>query len=641
MPEGHRPPAQAAAICTIPRPLLAWATANAERASARASNVRLATSAGAGWRLSREGARCPPVDEPLAWPAGRDNALRTGHTRRDDPSNRRLSGRHDGGHAGRRAPSPARHRNATDVRSECGRRAADARRSSRRRRSSATWSRPGRPERRTCRGTRGRSRGRLSSASHRRPPSPAGKSAGTAPAPRDRAVRRDDDPRPATGTHGLRPRHSFVAAAGGAGAQRGSREQGEQHGERSRHPPEPERRERAAAEQHSAPPPAKKSVISRDTSLVAEPRPRLVVDLRSRLSVAAVKNSPPVVLRDQLQRLRARRHADRLGVSARELVLHDAGRRAEQDRVDGTCRRLRLLRSRPGVVRPPSRAPSEISRTDVGGDDPSFACCRWPELCREQHRVADRCALARAQRPDRRRARGRGRPSARRAICARVANETTPIRNFFGTVDEWCAAALRGGEPRRLDVGRAHRPRDVDREQDGRLLAGHADRRMRPRDADDQRRERDEQERDRHVPARTGRAVDQIRQQRRASSSAAANALAAPLAETYSADEHGDREQPEQRREPKLIRPPQESARAGAASPRRSSARRAARRAPPARARPRAARRRPPRRTARRSRALRVSTRRCRPVSGSTSHSSPAFASSSSRGSRTSTAITS
>ena len=56
------------------------------------------------------------------------------------------------------------------------------------------------------------------------------------------------------------------------------------------------------------------------------------------------------------------------------------------------------------------------------------------------------------------------------------------------------------------DVGRAHRARDVDGEHDGRLLARHADARVRPRGAEDQGCERDEQDRERDVPARRARA---------------------------------------------------------------------------------------------------------------------------------------
>ncbi len=57
--------------------------------------------------------------------------------------------------------------------------------------------------------------------------------------------------------------------------------------------------------------------------------------------------------------------------------------------------------------------------------------------------------------------------------------------------DERLGGRLGGAEPRGLDVVRPHRVGDVDGEDDRRLLARDLDRRVRPRDADDQRGERD------------------------------------------------------------------------------------------------------------------------------------------------------
>ena len=80
-------------------------------------------------------------------------------------------------------------------------------------------------------------------------------------------------------------------------------------------------------------------------------------------------------------------------------------------------------------------------------------------------------------------------------------------------VEERLRGDTRRVEPRRLDVVRLHRARDVDREDDRRLLALHVDGRVRPRDADDEEDERDEQRQRRQVAEPTRAAVDDVREQ--------------------------------------------------------------------------------------------------------------------------------
>ncbi len=68
-------------------------------------------------------------------------------------------------------------------------------------------------------------------------------------------------------------------------------------------------------------------------------------------------------------------------------------------------------------------------------------------------------------------------------------------------------------ETGRLDVRRLHRPRDVEREHDGRFLARNAHRGVRTRDADDHEHERDEQRQRREVSQPSRAAVDDVRKQ--------------------------------------------------------------------------------------------------------------------------------
>ena len=65
------------------------------------------------------------------------------------------------------------------------------------------------------------------------------------------------------------------------------------------------------------------------------------------------------------------------------------------------CARARLARRGERRVRPPSRAPSEITSTEVGGTKPSRGALPLAEPHGERDRVADRGALARRERRER------------------------------------------------------------------------------------------------------------------------------------------------------------------------------------------------------------------------------------------------
>src|SRR5581483_4120023 len=110
----------------------------------------------------------------------------------------------------------------------------------------------------------------------------------------------------------------------------------------------------------------------------------------------------------------------------------DAEGRAEDDRVHGDAQRPRLLAAACGEILPPSLAPSETTSTAVGGMTPSLVRCR---LATCAHSAT---ASPRAVPPP-----GRSEASAswtrlRSAVggtasVARLAKETTPTRNVFGT----------------------------------------------------------------------------------------------------------------------------------------------------------------------------------------------------------------
>ena len=117
--------------------------------------------------------------------------------------------------------------------------------------------------------------------------------------------------------------------------------------------------------------------------------------------------------------------------------------------VTGICAARAVAAAAAGVVVPPCAAPSEMSRTAVGGTLPSLARPERPI------RVARSTASPRAVPSPGRRSAIAAAASARsvvggRATVARVPNETIPTRNFFGTcarntVAAACAACSRVG----------------------------------------------------------------------------------------------------------------------------------------------------------------------------------------------------
>src|SRR5581483_2348734 len=175
----------------------------------------------------------------------------------------------------------------------------------------------------------------------------------------------------------------------------------------------------------------------------------------------------------------------------------------------------------------------------------------------------------------------------------------------------------------------------------GRLVPGHANVRMRAREADDERRQRGEEEHGRDEPKPAWRSVDEVRQEREARERARSAAAPPVERDPHKCDQRQDRERSERDRVLEAHRRPPRNAANGRsqsplverttcgtpsadrtrATPLRSSAAAMAKRS--------------------RSDALPVSTRTWRPVSGSTSQSSPTSGSSCSRGSRISIARTS
>ena len=157
--------------------------------------------------------------------------------------------------------------------------------------------------------------------------------------------------------------------------------------------------------------------------------------------------------------------------------------------------------------------PSEMRSTAVGGLVPSALRSRCPS-CAESA-IASPSAVPSPGR----RAASAARTSDRSAVggtatTARDANETTPTRNFSGTLRRKAFAAVAGGpEPRRLDVLRGHRARDVDRQDHGRLLTRDADVRVRARDSDHHRGQRHQEDRDRKMAAPSRCPVDEVGKQ--------------------------------------------------------------------------------------------------------------------------------
>ena len=474
MPEAHLPPAQTAASCTTPRPPPPCALDDdAVRAQMRAAprgSRRAPASAASPSRKPRALYAATRRSSSRQRTATRSPALRREPCARDAPS-ACPGGKIAVNAVGVRAAAAAR-RGCSRVRTEASARARPSRRRSRRRRSSATSSVPGatglpaapRNQTSIARSVSSASTpptmkpfGHVELELHLRP-----RRASATRARRPTARRRGRSVR--------KPRHSLVAADATSTRAASTESASARDDERraSRNPPEPERRERAAGEQEQR---RAAGEAVRDLArlpLVPEPRAQLRRRRRSRrLSFDAVKNSPPDVARDRLQRLRARRHADRLGVAARQLVLR---RRRSACRA-GSCRRERAAafacRAAASGVRAAAVARAVGDEQHRGRRDDAVGALprgRGSRRARPRRRsqFPRRCAATSSAVRDERR--------GRRSAAARPARASRTRRRRRGTSSAPCRAKLdrgrlRGREPRRRHVGRAHRARDVDRER--------------------------------------------------------------------------------------------------------------------------------------------------------------------------------
>ena len=247
-----------------------------------------------------------------------------------------------------------------------------------------------------------------------------------------------------------------------------------------------------------------------------QPRAELVVDLAEPLVVRGREELPAGRSRDQLQGLRARRDAKRLRVTAGKPVLDDAGRRSEQDRVDGNVQRSRApggrqRRSAAAVARAVRDQQHGRGRDDA--DDALLSA----EARGEHDCVADRRPFARVERLERRADQlsvaGR-RDGDLRARRERHDAHAEFVGHFGGEAQR---RRLRRLQACRQNVRRSHRSRYIDREQDRRLFAADGHRRVRPCDSDDHRGKSGEQDRERKMASHTGSTVDEVRDERRRS----------------------------------------------------------------------------------------------------------------------------
>ena len=160
------------------------------------------------------------------------------------------------------------------------------------------------------------------------------------------------------------------------------------------------------------------------------------------------------------------------------------------------------------------------------------------EAVTERHSIAERRSLTRLERLE-----GAAYQSSllrRRDGDVRTSGESDHAdTKFLGhPVDESLRRPLRGDQPRRPDVLRAHRQRRVDRDQHRRLLALDAHACVRPRDADDHRGQSDDEKSKRQMSTPAGRRVDEVRQQARRGETSCV-ALPAPFAHDVQPHQHG------------------------------------------------------------------------------------------------------
>ena len=255
-------------------------------------SYRLATSAGLGRRGRREPAGGVPAHQPLVGLARGDERRLTADAAGDDPARRRVAGRRHRANARRRPGAAPRSRDAADVGSE------------RRRPGSISHVRGDEDDR--ARGAHARRDRRAGRAEEREvdrlvgelrvhPSDDEAARAGELVLhlrPRHRSAGRDDDPRPGD-LHARVEAAALVRRTGraGDGERREGREQAGGHERASHATLRNQNAERQAPTRSSAaPPPAKRSVISRDCRLCPSREPRFSYTSRSSLSVATRKN---------------------------------------------------------------------------------------------------------------------------------------------------------------------------------------------------------------------------------------------------------------------------------------------------------------------------------------------------------------
>ena len=220
--------------------------------------------------------------------------------------------------------------------------------------------------------------------------------------------------------------------------------------------------------------------------------------------------------RERLQHARLDRHLDAFLVAALERLGDDAVRRPDRDRRHRDLRALRERRRLRGCD-------ATLRLTAVGEQDDhrGRALSRRPGTDVLRQGDATR---------DRRRERGALRAGVHvresRAQAIEIAGRGNDHRGLLGEGDERCAIAVRqpveigesgstgGAEPRRARVLRGHRARDVEHEDDRRVLLLDGDGRLRAREADEKQRQPDEEQRDRKVASHARRRRRHVRQER-------------------------------------------------------------------------------------------------------------------------------
>ena len=168
---------------------------------------------------------------------------------------------------------------------------------------------------------------------------------------------------------------------------------------------------------------------------------------------------------------------------------------------------------------------------------------------RREHAVADRGADRRREPVDRLMQLVAVRRGWHQDLRAPRERHQTQARTAGLVVDELPSRGLGGGEPVRADVGRAHRPRDVDGDDDRRVAARRREQRLRTRRRQDEHGDRGQQQRGRNPPAPAGALRLRLLDQRQAGKGHGVLAPPPPRPEVRT--DHDQREdEPDQRERP-------------------------------------------------------------------------------------------